>query len=1373
MNQSMNINKKQIYCNPNDFLEMKHEKYNSLKLYPIIGHFERYSGLLNDLSDLFHSPTIKIVANKHCSLIIINIIDNFHRIYIESNLENIDQMEYLKLNMNQYDLGSKVSIQTQVSTLSPSILFSQEAIKIHDITNYSIIFCHQDSMFDKTPIEFKKYHLTKSEYDLYIHNSILDKFINEFCYYFDEQQHLNYDNLIHLCVMVKNGGKEFEEMLQRNLPIIDRYTILDTGSKDNSVENAKRILKDKKGKVYEETFINFRDSRNRCLDLAGKRCKYNLMLDDTYVIEGNLREFLETIRSDQFADSYSLLIKSGDVEYYSNRITKSANNLRYIFILHEVIQQKDNVNVVVPCNQSWIYDIRSPVMESRTNSRKEYDLKCLFQMIEEDPDEPRHYYYVAQTYNCLENREKAAEYFKKRAFHPRTGFDQEKVDALFEMSRLYNFHLNRPWDECKKYYELCHEWDPERPDASYFLGIHYYLENDYETAYFYFKRGFEIGFPIHRQYSLKPTLSFHFLPKFFTEVCYYKNDFENGFKASKFFLEHNQPTEDKYLEIRDWNNIYNLLVNMKKPVSVPQKIDRKIFCFIAPGGYKPWKGSSIFSDGVGGSETYIIEMARYIKKHSNYEVIVFCNCDKEEIFEDVKYLKLERVLSELSTYEIEHCIISRYSEFLPLAIHSHVKNIHLVVHDLSTIGDIIPMHPKLKNIFCLTNWHKKYFNQIFQTLSQVTKSFHYGIDFKSFRLNKNIPKIKNSFIYSSFPNRGLLVLLQMWPRIKTRYSDAILNVFCDMDNKWVNDNYPDEIKEINRLLKLYINQGVTNHGWVSKKRLATTWRKSEIWFYPCRFKETFCLTALEAAISKTFVMTNHLAALEDTVNDRGVRIPGEINDVITKEWQDQAFEVLVNYMDHPEKRNDFIQRNYEWALNHSWEKRAKKMLQILDIQSKEEEILFIQSKKEFIIKNTGKFYGFENDFITNYVEKYGDWEEQLNPIFQKYMDKNSVVVDIGAYIGTHTVKMARLAKKVYAFEPVKPTFDVLVKNIKLNHLDNVEYYNLAIGDSNKKVNGFWFPTKQFMEERQNNFGAMRIEKDVKFVNTFYQQETELKRLDDIIQEKIDFIKIDVKDYENNVLEGCVSLIKKYRPVIILENHKQKDYQNIIDLRYDKYEIICLDSTNTVFVPWNILNYANMYNWTNDLPKGSKVIFDNILQDIKDQTFSVLEIGTFAGTSLISILEVLKNAKGIAIDKWENYEENFNGKNIEILKNIEENQIEKIFDENVEKSNMKNRIQKIKGDSAEVLVELIKTNQRFDFIYIDGSHECPDVFLDCVLSWRLLNINGVMAMDDYLYNMHKNEWNIPYYGINQFMNKYKDKYLILNKGYRVFLKKTKE
>ena len=56
----------------------------------------------------------------------------------------------------------------------------------------------------------------------------------------------------------------------------------------------------------------------------------------------------------------------------------------------------------------------------------------------------------------------------------------------------------------------------------------------------------------------------------------------------------------------------------------------------------------------------------------------------------------------------------------------------------------------------------------------------------------------------------------------------------------------------------------------------------------------------------------------------------------------------------------------------------------------------------------------------------------------------------------------------------------------------------------------------------------------------------------------------------------------------------------------------------------------------------------------------------------------------------------------------------------------------RGASVTELARLIADGKQgyFDFIYIDGSHQAPDVMSDAVLSWHLLREGGVMAFDDY-------------------------------------------
>jgi len=1105
-----------------EYTRVEHPQYQHLNILDLFGFHERLISLIEDLSYLFtEKVNLKMSNVTHGGYIPIQCSPFFKNIYahykndqeplIAHNMKyhsitNIQRLvlpdDWIVVNFDQPDKQIIISSQPD---LCPSM-------NIYSLSNTGTKYTPQPNLY------------------LYVANAIHDAFINRFRMELVDRV-LTYDNLLHLCIMVKNGGPQFENTLNKNRDLCDRWTILDTGSTDQTIETVHNTLVGKRrGDIYEEPFINFRDSRNRCLDLAGRSCKFIIMLDDTYTIEGNLREFLQVVRGDQYADSFSFYIRSEDTKYVSNRAIKSATGLRYMYRIHEVITDKNNINVVVPENDVSILDLRFDYMEKRTMDRKELDLKLLFEEVEDDPNNPRTYYYLAQTYSLLKQYDKAFYYFMKRASYTNSGFIQERIDSVFEAARLANFQLKKPWPECLALYEASYKIDESRPDSLYFIGIHYFLEGDYSKAHTYFKKGFEIGFPIHCQYSLKPTLSYHFLPKFLAKTSYSVEDYITGEAATLLFLQHNKPTDSDYEEMVSWHLIFKKLNQVvKKDVSVPEK---PIFCFVADGGFAQWSGSNILTSGVGGSETYIIEMARYIQRDGRFQVVVFCNCPENETFEGVEYRHLNEYPTFIHSTYVHTSIISRYTEYIPVTYKGYSENVYLVLHDLSPSGNVIPIEKKLKNVFCLTEWHVQYFLERFPSLKDRTVPFSYGIDTRTFTVAN---KKKYQFIYSSFPNRGLLPLLQMWPSILQIQPLATLHIYADVDGKWVNDVAADQMREIRRLLAEYgTTHNIHYHGWVDKKTLANAWSDSDIWFYPCIFMETFCLTALEAARSKTLVVTNNLAALQNTVCDRGIVIPIErMEDVMTKKWQTQALDAMRPYLSGEEDdAKRLIERNYEWASERTWENRAKEML--------------------------------------------------------------------SSYVLTHP-----------------------------------------------------------------------------------------------------------------------------------------------------YE------------------YKGMYNWTNDLPYGSKDIFvDMINQFNKNNTRDkprVLEIGTYTGMSLIELLSRIPGSIGTAIDPWVKYDENG------LLQKMGDLKVEESFYHNVEVAKLTERVKVRKGDSSNILVDMIKNEEMFDFIYVDGSHLMLDCHVDLILSFQLLEKGGMMAIDDYLYNIDK-PLESPFEGVNRFLVKMNGRYQLLNKGYRVFLVK---
>lgn len=961
------LNKKEYKVNLNEFSTITHNDYNNLIVRERLGQFERIISLLKDLSGI--AGQCLFFSQSHGGFVAIGVAPSYDNVFLLGTREN--QRGNLEENLARFNIKNVGFGEPDFNR--EFVVFSENYDDVDEeiVKKYSpIILTNLNQKLLRSGLYSNVYELVDSNLAVYVPERLNLPFFNEFHYYIRGEK-LDYDNLINLCIMVKNGGKQFENMLTENVRFIDRWTILDTGSTDDTIEVINRVLVGKKkGELFQEPFINFRDSRNRLLELAGESCKFSLMLDDTYIVKGDLRGFLNEVRGDQFADSFTLYIKSDDVEYGSNRVLKTDRKLKYLYKIHEVVQEKNNMNVIIPINRSHIFDDRFDYMQERTMNRKQLDLKLLYEEVEDDPDNPRSFYYLAQTYNILEEHEKSYYYFLKRMNHPVEGFLQEKIDAIFEAARTANFKLNKPWPECEALYFKAYELDKTRPDSLYFLGIHHYLNGDKIPAFEYFKKGFEVGYPIHCQYSLKPTLSYHFLPKFLSQLCYEFNDWPLGEKCSRLYLENNQPNSDGYETVASLYKIFIKLLAMNNSLdnmganylrimnSIKSSNGKPLLGFVADGGFAPWTGSDILNKGVGGSETYIIEMARYIQKQGFFKVIVFCNCSSHTIFEGVEYIPIINYPPFIKNVEFHTCVISRFSEYLPTAIYGKAENVYLVLHDLTPSGNVIPVHDKLKKIFCLSEWHVEYFLNIFQQFKDITMPFYYGIDetfgkytfgkytfrksvakpvedlvkpvedlAQPFKKVEKVEKVENKFIYSSFPNRGLLQLLQMWPRIVDKFPNASLHIYSDVNGKWVNNVAGELMQQIRDLLKETENNKMLNifyHGWVKKADLAEAWKSTQYWFYPCTFMETFCLTAVEAALSKTLAITNGLAALQNTVGDRGICIPG---DPSTTEWQDAALGELLSIMadDASQKREELIEKNYEWASKMTWENQAKKL----------------------------------------------------------------------------------------------------------------------------------------------------------------------------------------------------------------------------------------------------------------------------------------------------------------------------------------------------------------------------------------------------------------------------------------------------------------
>ena len=151
-------------------------------------------------------------------------------------------------------------------------------------------------------------------------------------------------------------------------------------------------------------------------------------------------------------------------------------------------------------------------------------------------------------------------------------------------------------------------------------------------------------------------------------------------------------------------------------------------------------------------------------------------------------------------------------------------------------------------------------------------------------------------------------------------------------------------------------------------------------------------------------------------------------------------------------------------------------------------------------------------------------------------------------------------------------------------------------------------------------------------------------------------------------------------------------------------------------------------WFDGMARG---VWDQLIPKINPR--KILEVGSYEGASTAYLIESLGSSGPLEIhcvDSWEGGVEHAG---------TDMGSVEARFKHNtglaIRKASHEVDLVVHKGLSDVCLARLLAPGGpgAFDFIYIDGSHQAPDVLSDAVLGFRLLKVGGVMAFDDYLWS----------------------------------------
>lgn len=323
-------------------------------------------------------------------------------------------------------------------------------------------------------------------------------------------------------------------------------------------------------------------------------------------------------------------------------------------------------------------------------------------------------------------------------------------------------------------------------------------------------------------------------------------------------------------------------------------------CFLDTIGLS-YDGSTLEKKGLGGSESAVIYMSRYLAE-LGLDVTVFCKCEVEGVYNNVKYYSLERIYNNTETFDVlissRNCVPFVPSHIAPEVIQTmgfnpadykelvSRSNYKIVwMHDLFCVGDLwletLLVEGYVDELFTLTDWHSHFVSSATPEYGNIKKDARrYDVLKDKIYQTRNgvfnhlgeidiYKKDRDKFVYNASISKGMEPLLdKIWLRIKEQLPDSKLTVIGGYYRFPWNDG-PDEFEEKWLALKEKYDgkYGIHFTGVIPQKEIAEELATASFFIYPNSYRETFGISTLESIIYNCPVITMENGALEEIADD--------------------------------------------------------------------------------------------------------------------------------------------------------------------------------------------------------------------------------------------------------------------------------------------------------------------------------------------------------------------------------------------------------------------------------------------------------------------------------------------------------------------------
>jgi len=289
-----------------------------------------------------------------------------------------------------------------------------------------------------------------------------------------------------LNMIVKNESRVIIRLLDSVVKILDGYCICDTGSTDNTIFLITEYFKRHNipGKIVQEPFKDFGYNRTFALKAAAEipNMDYLLLLDADMILTGSYLqpENIKTFKKSLTKDFYHMCQGSQTYFYKNVRVVKNYKDFSYWGVTHEYVKSPEGAQAgTFENDQLFINDIGDGGAKT---DKFERDIRLLTKGLEENPNNDRYTFYLANSLKDAGQYDKSIEMYRNRI--KIGGWVEEVWYSYYNIGKCYVIlgEMEKAicvWMEGYEYY-------PKRLEALYEIVKYYREHGKNKLAYLYY-----------------------------------------------------------------------------------------------------------------------------------------------------------------------------------------------------------------------------------------------------------------------------------------------------------------------------------------------------------------------------------------------------------------------------------------------------------------------------------------------------------------------------------------------------------------------------------------------------------------------------------------------------------------------------------------------------------------------------------------------------------------------------------------------------------------------------------------------------------------------------------------------------------------------